>query len=72
MFQYEYKFHLYSQLKGGAIGILLTGEVARLLMDRWSQELRTSLSRSSVELYLLGKYIDNVDIAAGLIEEGME
>ena len=57
----------YLQLKEGAIRICLTEEVARVHMDRWS-----SLSRSNVELYLLCKYVDDIDIAAGLVEERMK
>ena len=40
-------------------------------MVRRSQEIKASLTRSGVKVYILSKYVDDVDIATHLIGEGM-
>ena len=67
---YELMGNLYLQLAGGAIGVRLTGEVARIIMDRWAKDVRASLSRSKLEVYHLSKYVDEVDVATSLIPKG--
>ena len=67
---YEFQGELYLQLEGATIGVRLTGEVARLVMDSWAQEIRSSLKRSKLELYLLSKYVDDVSIVSDIIPKG--
>ena len=61
---------MYLQESGGPIGARLTGGVARIIMDRWARDIRASLSRNKIEIYLLSKYVDTVNIAISLISKG--
>ena len=36
---YEFKGELFRQVLGGAISMRLTGEVARVIMDRWAEKI---------------------------------
>ena len=46
------------------------GEVARIIMDRWAQDSKATLSRTKVEVYMLAKYVDDVNVAIGIIQKG--
>ena len=67
---YEFNGDLYKQLEGGAIGVRLTGEVARVIMDRWATDMDACLRASKVEVYLLCKYVDDINLATSLIPAG--
>ena len=67
---YWYHGDLFKQLKGGAIGARLTGVVARVVMDKWEQRLREVLRSNLVKTYLLGKYVDDVNLATSIIGKG--
>ena len=67
---YEFNGDLYKQLKGGAIGVRLTGEVARVIMGRWATDMDACLRASKVEVYLLCKYMDDINLATSLIPAG--
>ena len=58
---------MYRQVKEGAIGARLTGVVARVVIDNWERLIRESLERNLVEIYLLGKYVDDVNLATSVI-----
>ena len=49
-----------------------TGEVVRVIIDRWAEEMEASLLRSKVEVFLLDKYIAYVGIATQIILPGLE
>ena len=67
---YEFNWELYKQLEGGAIGVRLTGEVAKIIMDRWAMDMEASLKDSKVEVFLLCKYVDDVNLATSIIPLG--
>ena len=59
---YTYKNELFKQLKGGAIGLRLTGIVARIVMDRWSRMFLERLGQAEIEVHLLKKYVNDVNL----------
>ena len=67
---YSFKGRIYRQTKGGAIGVRLTGEVSRVVMDRWSDLMTRSMEVSRVECYMLSKYVDDIDLATSTIPKG--
>ena len=67
---YTYKNELYRQNKGGAIGLRLTGVVARIVMDRWARLLKEALEKAEVPVHMLEKYVDDVNLVTSLIEPG--
>ena len=67
---YMYRNYLYQQLKGGAIGLRLTGIVARIVMDRWSKIFRTTLDHNAINIYLQEKYVDDINVVIERISKG--
>ena len=67
---YEFNGELYKQMEGGAIGVRLTGEVAKIIMDRWAWDMEASLRASKVEIFLFCKYVDDVNLATSIIPLG--
>ena len=58
MFMFDGKAYL--QNEGGAIGLRLTGVVARIMMDRWSGIMKRRMTLNKMEYYLQIKYVDDV------------
>ena len=58
---------LYRQVEGGSIGLRLTGVVARVVMDIWRDLMTASIRRMKVEIYLLIKYVNDVNLAVSLV-----
>ena len=54
---YALKNEMYQQMAGGAIGLRLTGVVARILMNRWADLLEETLADSRVVLHMMQKYV---------------
>ena len=54
----------------GAIGLRLTGVVARIVMDRWARLLKEALEKAEVPVHMLEKYVDDVNLVTSLIEPG--
>ena len=48
----------------------LTGEISRVVMDRWGDLMERSLALSKVECYMLAKYVNDIDLATSVIPEG--
>ena len=48
----------------------MTGVVARIVMDKWEKLMKESLAKNLVEIYLFGKYVDDVNLATSLIAKG--
>ena len=69
-----YLFHnkLFKQLKGGPIGLRLTGVVARIVMDQWARRFREVLENNQVTVHLFRKYVDDVNLAISRIATGMK
>ena len=47
------------QNDGGSIGLRLTGEVAKVVMDHWFAEMRVRMSRADFKTYFSIKYVDD-------------
>ena len=67
---YTYRNEFYKQIKGGAIGLRLTGVVARLVMDKWATLFRKHLKEAGVSEYLIEKYVDDVNVVTGILDIG--
>ena len=67
---YTYRNSLYKQRRGGAIGLRLTGVVARIVMDSWGRKFLRTLSRAEIEVLLMKKYVDDVNLVTGILEKG--
>ena len=48
--------NLYCQEIGGRIGARVTGVVARVLMDVWTDKMATCLDLNGIILYMMVKY----------------
>ena len=60
LYQFEGKFRI--QAEGGAIGLRLTGIVARIVMDYWATKFREMARENNITLYLMKKYVDDVNV----------
>lgn len=61
---------LFRQVVGGGIGARVTGVVARVLMDVWADLLSSKLEKNGITIYLLAKYVDDVNLANSCIPRG--
>ena len=48
----------------------MTVVVAHIVMNIWEKMIRESLRNSLIEIYLIGKYVDNVKLATFSIPKG--
>ena len=67
---YQCENELYRQVVGGGIGARVTGVVARILMDVWADKLARKLEDNAVVLYMLAKYVDDINLVAQVIPRG--
>ena len=67
---YQCKNLLYRQQTGGGNGARITGVIARIIMDIWTDRLSDVLEDNNILIYLLAKYVDDINIATSLIPEG--
>ena len=70
---YEFKEELRKQKEGGAIGINLTGELAKIYMTWWDKELIAKLEEIGIDPILYKRYVDDIVIAVKkIIEESRQ
>ena len=67
---YQCQNVLYRQCKGGGIGARITGVVARIIMDLWMDLVTQTLEENEVVVYLMTKYVDDINVAISLIPRG--
>ena len=67
---YTFENKTYSQRKGGATGLRMTGILARIHMDKWSRKFKVSLKENIVKTYSNTKYVDDVNMATESIGLG--
>ena len=67
---YQCENDLYRQRTGGGIGARITGVVARVVMDIWADKVHNVLAENQVIIYLLAKYVDDINIATSVMEPG--
>ena len=53
-------------------GVRLTGPVARLVMDFWADQLVLKMRENDITLYLLSKYVDDINILTSIINRGYQ
>ena len=77
MENHYYKFggKNYRQTKGGAIGLHITGSLARICMDNWATLMKMKMEDNLIKWYLMEKYVDDVNwvlelLGLGVGEEG--
>ena len=58
---YEAGGEVRMQKEGGAIGLKLTGAVAKCVMNQWMRKLKKRLEEACLRWYLLIKYVDNTN-----------
>ena len=61
----------YLQEDGGSIGLRLTGSTCRVVMDRWLREFKSKTMVSNIELLLIAKYVDDMNIFTYAVEKGL-
>ena len=66
---YEFREELRKQKEGGAIGIDLTGELAKIYMTWWDKELLKRLEELGIDLIVYKRYVDDIMIAVRKIIE---
>ena len=64
---YKFGGRFYRQVKGGPIGLRLTGTVARLVMDKWARVFLQRLQKAGIPLEVFLKYVDDVNLALTVI-----
>ena len=62
----------YKQMKGGAIGVSIAGDVANLFMVSWDRELKRRLFEEEISLKLYSRYVDDGNIVVKKINNGEE
>ena len=60
---YNFNDELRKQKEGGAIGVDLTGELAKVFMCWWDKEMLKHLEESGIEPKLYKRYVDDINIA---------
>ena len=72
-----FKNHIYTnrnsldkQVKGGVIGLKLMGVISMIVMDRQVRSFLLMLRQAKIPIHLLKKYVDDINLAVGLPEEG--
>ena len=68
---YTFGGKYYKQGKGGAIGLRLTGIVARIIMDRWARKLKVMIGIAMWAVYLLIKYVDDCNLFMEALAKGV-
>ena len=59
---YQFGGLSYRQLKGAPIGLRLTSIVTRIVMDQWMARFLTKLDMAGVEVHLIAKYVDDINL----------
>ena len=67
---YKFNGKVYRQGKGGSIGLRLTSLIARIVMDRWSREMKILLKKNNINYYLFLKYVDDINTAVDSLKKG--
>ena len=75
---YQFNNEIHKQEKGGAIGVELTGELAKVFMVWWTKQFQSKSSEVGIRIHLYKIYVDDinlmtnvpssVDISGGTIE----
>ena len=69
---YNFNGELRKQKEGGAIGIDITGEIAKIFMTWWDKQLLLRLNELNINPFLYKRYVDDISNGVHAIEEGYE
>ena len=74
MTNHDYTFNnqIRKQMKGGPIGLDLTGSIAQVFMIWWNTELKRRLRLLEIELMMHKSYVDDINVALTPIGEGYQ
>ena len=68
---YNFNNEMRRQKEGGAIGMDITGELAKVFMVRWDKQFLQKLRDLGIDPSLYKRYVDDVNVSTDEIEEGM-
>ena len=68
---YNFNGELRKQKEGGAIGMDITGEIAKIFMT-WRDKQLLRLNKLNINPFLYKRYVDDISIGVKAIEEGYE
>ena len=68
--QYQFAGTTFRQADGAPIGLRLTSIIARIVMDEWTLRFVKVLLDNEVEIHLLAKYVDDLNLILGMLPLG--
>ena len=68
--QYQFTGNTYKQSGGAAIGLRLTSIVAMIVMDEWAAKFITILDKAKVQIHMIAKYVDDINLVLGMLQAG--
>ena len=67
---YEFNQEIRRQVEGGAIGMDLTGTVAKIYMKWWDRQLTNKVNAIGLQIELYERYVDDINIGMKAVEVG--
>ena len=67
---YTFMNKIFAQKKGGAIGLRITGLIARIYMDQWVRKMKEIMTENLMVIYNIDKYVDDVNVVNECIGKG--
>ena len=67
---YSFKDEMKRQVKGGAIGVQLTGELAQIFMSWWDRQTKKACEEKGVRIKLYGRYVDDINTVIKKVAKG--
>ena len=61
---------IYLQIEGCPTGLRPSGQISRLVMDKWTELFLERMTQAEIEVHLLKKYVDDVNVCMAMVEEG--
>eukprot|EP00794_Sanderia_malayensis_P001548 gene1548-1711_t len=65
----QFDNQIYKQKHGGAIGMGIAGDVAKLFMVWWDRELKRRLQNHGIEIQLYKRYVDDTNIVVKTVTD---
>ena len=70
LYTFDHKIKL--QLKGGPIGLELTGVLAQLFMVWWDRQFKTKMDENGLRLRMYKRYVDDVNVVINAPRAGLK
>ena len=68
---YDFNNEMRRQKEGGAIGMDITGELAKVFMVWWDKQVLQKLSDLGISPSLYKRYVDDVNVATDSVDENV-